>query len=138
MRRAAIFVSVATVTAVMASPALAAASPWVPAPVNTQVAIAKAVNRDATNQGGDAHSPGCFNVLLVKKNRNLAAVSLPPRANVAACGSPATFGYQVFARVSGVWVRVGGTSGPPGSRCTWTKKATAAHKSQMKVAGLCA
>jgi hypothetical protein len=112
-------------------------SPWVSAPVSDQIAIAKALNKDATDRGGQAHSPGCFSVLLVKKNKNLAVVSLTPKANVVACGSRTGFGYQIFAQRSNRWARIGGTSGPPGAACTWTKKASAAQKAQMKATGLC-
>jgi hypothetical protein len=111
---------------------------WSPAPRTTHDTLAHVVNADAIKNGGPEHSYGCFQVLLLKGHKDIAAVSLKSKANTQACGNAREFGIQAFKKTGSTWAHVAGTPGPAGSACTYDKTATAAVKALLKRSGLCA
>jgi hypothetical protein len=127
------------VAAVSVAPSVTAAQAlqWTPAPVSTQQAVVRVMNARAADSGAAEHSPGCFTVLLLTGHKNIAAVSLRPKANVKACGTPTSVGIQAFKKSGKTWMYVGGTTGPARTHCTYSKAATGAIKALLKSSGLC-
>ncbi len=95
----------------LAAPAQASPSAkWIPAPLSTLESVVKSINASAKANKEPRHSPGCFSALSLSGNRNFLAVSLQPKANVDACGSPTDFGVQAYRKSGSKWLHVVGIS----------------------------
>jgi hypothetical protein len=110
---------------------------WVPAQQSEQVAIVNALNADLTAHDAQLHPGNCFSIVQLRGHQSLAAVSIRPRVNPAACGNAKDFGIYVLRRINGHWTGLATATGIPGSACTYSAKAPAKVTALLAKVGPC-